>query len=100
MTSMAVASASSCSAWAPGIRFFDQPILNTPYQTPDWHHARNDDGKPLGLQPDAGGRRGSKIIIPALDRPRNSVRIPMHRGHLLRFDRGQATDLIAATIPI
>jgi hypothetical protein len=29
-----------------------------------------------------------------------SLRIPMHRGHLLRFDRGQATDLIAATIPI
>jgi hypothetical protein len=29
-----------------------------------------------------------------------SLRIPMHRGHLLRFDRGQATDLMAATIPI
>jgi hypothetical protein len=29
-----------------------------------------------------------------------TLRIPMHRGHLLRFDRGQATDLIAATIPI
>jgi hypothetical protein len=29
-----------------------------------------------------------------------AVRIPMHRGHLLRFDRGQATDLMAATIPI
>jgi hypothetical protein len=56
--------------------FFDQPILNTPYQTPDWHHARNDDGKPLDLQPDAGGRRGSKIIIPALDRPRNSASQP------------------------
>ncbi len=28
------------------------------------------------------------------------VRIPTHRGHLLRFDRGQATDLMAATIPI
>ena len=28
------------------------------------------------------------------------MRIPMHRGHLLRFDRGQATDLMAATIPI
>jgi hypothetical protein len=28
------------------------------------------------------------------------VQIPMHRGHLLRFDRGQATDLMAATIPI
>jgi hypothetical protein len=24
----------------------------------------------------------------------------MHRGQLLRFDRGQATDLMAATIPI
>ena len=29
-----------------------------------------------------------------------ALRIPMHRGHLLRFDRGQATDLMAATIPI
>jgi len=28
------------------------------------------------------------------------MRIPMHRGHLFRFDRGQATDLMAATIPI
>jgi hypothetical protein len=28
------------------------------------------------------------------------LQIPIHRGHLLRFDRGQATDLIAATIPI
>jgi hypothetical protein len=31
---------------------------------------------------------------------RRKVQIPIHRGHLLRFDRGQATDLIAATIPI
>jgi hypothetical protein len=28
------------------------------------------------------------------------LRIPMHRGHLLRFDRGRATDLMAAPIPI
>jgi hypothetical protein len=28
------------------------------------------------------------------------LRIPMHRGHLVQFDRGQATDLMAATIPI
>jgi hypothetical protein len=28
------------------------------------------------------------------------LQIPTHRGHLLRFDRGQATDLMAATIPI
>jgi hypothetical protein len=31
---------------------------------------------------------------------REAMQIPIHRGHLLRFDRGQATDLIAATIPI
>jgi hypothetical protein len=30
----------------------------------------------------------------------DSMQIPIHRGHLLRFDRGQATDLIAAIIPI
>jgi hypothetical protein len=29
-----------------------------------------------------------------------ALQIPTHRGHLLRFDRGQATDLMAATIPI
>jgi hypothetical protein len=29
-----------------------------------------------------------------------TLQIPIHRGHLLRFDRGQATDLMAATIPI
>jgi len=28
------------------------------------------------------------------------MQIPIHRGHLLRFDRGRATDLMAATIPI
>jgi hypothetical protein len=32
--------------------------------------------------------------------PTGRVQIPIHRGRLLRFDRGQATDLIAATIPI
>jgi hypothetical protein len=36
----------------------------------------------------------------AIFAPGEELRIPMHRGHLLRFDRGQATDLMAATIPI
>jgi hypothetical protein len=31
---------------------------------------------------------------------RSHLQIPIHRGHLLRFDCGQATDLMAATIPI
>jgi hypothetical protein len=33
-------------------------------------------------------------------RPHRSLQIPMHRGHLFRFDRGQATEMMAATIPI
>lgn len=37
---------------------------------------------------------------PTVHRHLANVRIPTHRGHLLRFDRGQATDLMAATIPI
>ena len=36
-----------------------------------------------------------EIIIQA-----QQCKFPIHRGHLLRFDRGQATDLMAATIPI
>jgi putative ATP-dependent endonuclease of the OLD family len=35
-----------------------------------------------------------------IDLDTDCMQIPMHRGHLLRFDRGQATDLMAATIPI
>jgi hypothetical protein len=41
------------------------------------------------------GRDRAQLLRQAL-----SLQIPMHRGHLLRFDRGQATDLMAATIPM
>ncbi len=43
--------------------FFDQPILNTPYDPPTWHHALDDDGQPMDLPP-VPGRRGSKLITP------------------------------------
>jgi hypothetical protein len=43
--------------------------------------------------------RGLLSTTPAAN-PLAALQIPIHRGHLLRFDRGQATDLIAATIPI
>ena len=30
--------------------FFDQPILNTPYDPPAWHHALDADGQPLDYE--------------------------------------------------
>jgi hypothetical protein len=47
-----------------------------------------------------GVRAGGGMRVVAVERGLTGLRIPMHRGHLLRFDRGQATDLMAATIPI
>src|SRR5215213_7641739 len=43
--------------------FFDQPILNSPYEAPSRHHALDDDGQPLDLPP-VDGRRRSKLITP------------------------------------
>jgi hypothetical protein len=45
-------------------------------------------------------RKIEAMLLDIRDEDEVFVRIPMHRGHLLRFDRGQATDLMAATIPI
>jgi type III restriction enzyme len=43
--------------------FFDQPILNSPYEPPSRHHALDDEGQPLNLPP-IDGRRRSKLITP------------------------------------
>jgi type III restriction enzyme len=43
--------------------FFDQPILNSPYEPPSRHHALDNEGQPLNLPPVAG-RRQSKLITP------------------------------------
>ena len=48
-----------------------------------------------GQQPSQGSRFGNNH--PPSSGGRANL---LHRGHLLRFDRGQAADLIAATIPI
>jgi hypothetical protein len=50
----------------------------------------------VGREPIKAFMAGFRAAFPDL----RFVQIPMHRGHLLRFDRGQATDLMAATIPI
>ena len=43
--------------------FFDQPILNSPYEPPSRHHALDAEGQPLDLPP-VEGRRQSKLITP------------------------------------
>jgi type III restriction enzyme len=43
--------------------FFEQPILNSPYEVPRLHHALDENGQPLDLPP-VQGRRRSEIITP------------------------------------
>ena len=43
--------------------FFEQPILNSPYEVPRFHHALDDYGQPLDVPP-IDGRRRSEIITP------------------------------------
>lgn len=43
--------------------FFEQPILNSPYEEPKRHHALDEKGQPLNLPP-RDGRRRSALISP------------------------------------
>lgn len=43
--------------------FFDQPILNSPYEPPARHHALDDEGQPLELPP-INGRRPCDFLTP------------------------------------
>ncbi|MBK1669291.1 restriction endonuclease [Rhodovibrio sodomensis] len=44
-------------------RFFEQPILNSPYEVPQWHHPLDENGQPTGGPP-INGRRKSDLITP------------------------------------
>ena len=44
--------------------FFEQPVLNSPYEAPRLHHALDQHGQPLDVPP-VEGRRRSEIITPA-----------------------------------
>lgn len=46
----------------PG-NFYQQPILNSPYEAPAFHHPLDDNGQPLD-QPAIPGRRPSRFIVP------------------------------------
>jgi type III restriction enzyme len=43
--------------------FYEQPILNSPYEEPSLHHALDDDGQPTD-NPPVPGRRRSELITP------------------------------------
>ncbi len=43
--------------------FFEQPVLNSPYEVPRFHHALDENGQPLDVPP-VEGRRRSEIITP------------------------------------
>jgi type III restriction enzyme len=43
--------------------FYEQPILNSPYAKPRFHHPLDEHGQPLGVSP-IKGRRPSKFIVP------------------------------------
>ncbi len=43
--------------------FYEQPILNSPYDIPRFHHPLDDHGQPLD-QPAIEGRRTSKFVVP------------------------------------
>jgi type III restriction enzyme len=44
-------------------RFFEQPILNSPYSVPTLHHVLDKDGQPVDAPP-ADGRRRSELMTP------------------------------------
>jgi len=43
--------------------FFEQPILNSPYEAPRFHHALGENGQPFDVPP-LEGRRRSEIVTP------------------------------------
>jgi co-chaperonin GroES (HSP10) len=61
---------------------------------PDTAQEKPMEGEVIAVGPGARNEQGLIVELEV------KVRIPMHRGHLLRFDRGQATDLMAVTVPI
>jgi type III restriction enzyme len=66
--------------------FFEQPILNSPYAAPRYHHALDEHGQPLDVPP-VEGRRRSEIVTP-VPMPRMRSR----QGTLALDDRDATAD--------
>lgn len=71
--------------------FFEQPILNSPYEEPTRHHPLDDEGQPLN-EPPRDGRRKSELITP-VPKPRKKKRRNADQASLdLRSDDGLSTE--------
>ena len=70
-------------------RFFEQPILNSPYKPPTRHHALDADGQPLDLPP-VMGRRQSKLITP-VPKARKKQRKSAQESFVLPDSHGLST---------
>ena len=72
--------------------FYEQPILNSPYEEPALHHALDEEGQPTDNPPIAG-RRSSKLISP-VPKPRKrrkkadpkQVKMDLHSGDGISSD--------------
>jgi type III restriction enzyme len=66
--------------------FFENPILNSPYELPKLHHALDKDGQPLDLPP-VEGRRRSELITP-VPKPRKRKNKPEEPGFVFGDNAG------------
>jgi hypothetical protein len=70
--------------------FFEQPILNSPYEVPTRHHDLDEDGQPTNLPP-LQGRRRSKLITP-VPKPRKRKRGAPKQAEMVFADAEGLTD--------
>jgi type III restriction enzyme len=72
--------------------FFEKPILNSPYQEPQRHHALDAEGQPL-TEPPRNGRRRSEFITPVPQPRKKKQRTEKAQGKLgLETADGLSTD--------
>lgn len=70
--------------------FFEQPILNSPYEVPTRHHHLDEDGQPTD-RPPVHGRRRSALITP-VPKPRKRKRRAEKQQELIFADAEGLTD--------
>lgn len=71
-------------------RFFERPILNSPYEPPKWHHDLDPDGQPTD-RPPVPGRRRSELITP-VPQPKRKGKPPAGQAKMTFADSKGLTD--------
>lgn len=68
--------------------FFQQPILNSPYERPGWHWELDDSGQPTGRE--VGSRRPAKFVSP-IPQPKKRSKASVQAALDLGDDAGPST---------